>query len=260
MLRSMLGIEDPGEAAPWAGAKPGGGKTGSAAGVIDYFEKQGWTKEQAAGIAANLSRESGFNPRSVGDNGAAYGIGQWHPDRQAAFKEQFGHDIRESSLEEQLAFVQNELTGSHQLAGRLLRKASTPEEAGSAISRYYEAPGNVEGEAAQRAQLARQLFGGGATVNGGSGTDPRIAEGRRRQAEYFAAARQALLPYRDKIPNFDAKLGPAPSTVASSAPVINHDTDINIFGNADQAAQTAIVNAQYDTYAAAVRNNLPRTR
>jgi len=231
--------------------------------IVDYFEKQGWSREQAAGIAANLSREnSGFNPKLLGDGGSAIGIAQWHPDRRAAFKEQFGHDIRESSLEEQLAFVQFELTkGSRQLAGRMLRKSTSPEDAGSIVSRYYEGPKDVEGEASQRAQLARQLLGRGATVNGGSSTDPRIVEAKRRQEEYFAPVRQALLPFQNVIPNFNARLGPSPATVASAAaPVINHDTDINIFGNADKAAQTAIVNSQYDVYAAAVRNNLPRTR
>jgi len=223
ILRGVFGIEDPGEAAPWAGAKPGGGKAGSASasGIIDYFEKQGWTKEQASGIAANLSRESNFNPRAIGDNGSAFGIAQWHPYRQAAFKEQFGKDIRESTLEEQLAFVQFELTkGSRQFAGRLLKKAGSPEEAGSIVSRFYEAPGNVEGEAAQRAQLAA-----------------------RQMARIMGA-----------------NIAPSPIQTAGAAVTINHDTDINIFGNADKTAQQAITNAQYDIYAQAVRNNLPRTR
>jgi Phage tail lysozyme len=239
MLRSALGIEDPGEAASWAGAKPG--KIGSASSIVDYFVSQGWSREQAAGIAANLLRESGFNSGSSGDHGQAFGIAQWHPDRQADFKEKFGHDIRESTLEEQLAFVQHELTnGNEQFAGAKLRQARTAQEAGATVSQYYERPG-VAGEAARRAQLADQLLGGGGTGNGGNVIDPHILEGRRRQAEALAATRQALLPLRDKIPNFDAVLGPAPSTVASAAPVINHDTDINIYGNVDQTAQQAIV-------------------
>jgi hypothetical protein len=109
-------------------------------------------------------------------------------------------------------------------------------------------------------QIGDHLFGSPSSQPGGGTIDPRVLEGERRQAEVVAAARQALLPYKNFIPNFDARLGPAPSAVASSAPIINHDTDINIFGNADKTAQTAIVNAQYDIYAQAVRNNLPRTR
>jgi hypothetical protein len=252
-LRSMFGIEDPGEAAPWAGAKPGGGKAGSASGIIDYFVSQGWSREQAAGIAANLSAESKFNPRSVGDGGSAYGIAQWHPDRQAAFKEKFGHDIRDSTLEEQLAFVQHELTqGREQFAGAKLRQARTAQEAGATVSQYYERPGDVAGEAARRAQFAGQLLGGGATVNaaaGGERPEVRAALERNQQA-VLAAQRMAQV--------FNRPTTPPPS--AAPAPVINHDTDINIYGNVDQTAQTAIVNSQYDVYAAAIRNNLPRTR
>jgi hypothetical protein len=239
------------------GPADGGGAPVSKKGdeIVDYFEKQGWTKAQASGIAANLSREnSGFDPKLLGDGGSAIGIAQWHPDRQAAFKEKFGHDIRESSLKEQLAFVQYELTGgSRQLAGRQLRKASSPEEAGSIVSRYYEGPKDVEGEASKRAQLARQLFGGGATANADGGSAPGVNPG-------LEAAQRMKVQALQMAQIFGARLGPAPSTVSASAPIINHDTDINIYGNADKAAQQAIVNSQYDIYSQAVRNNLPRTR
>ncbi|SPB14882.1 phage tail protein [Caballeronia novacaledonica] len=70
----------------------------------------GWLREQAAGLAANLNIESGLRPDITGDNGAAYGIGQWHPDRQGEFKRVFGHEIRGSTLEEQLQFENHELT------------------------------------------------------------------------------------------------------------------------------------------------------
>ena len=59
---------------------------------------------------------------------------------------------------------------------------------------------------------------------------------------------------------FNTNLSPSPLQTAGATVTINHDTDINIFGNADKAAQTAIVNSQYDLYSQAVRNNLPRTR
>jgi hypothetical protein len=215
-LRKLLGIEDPNEPAPWA---PGGEFKGTkkALSAIEYFQKQGWSREQASGIAASLNRESNVNPQAVGDNGQAYGIAQWHADRQAAFKEKFGHDIRQSTLEEQLAFVQHELTqGREQFAGAKLRQAKTPEEAGATVSQYYERPADAAGEASRRALTARSLF--------------------------------------------DAPLAPSPIQAAGAAVTINHDTDINIFGNADKAAQTAITNSQYDIYSQAVRNNLPRTR
>jgi hypothetical protein len=216
-LRKLLGIEDPNEPAPWA--KGGEFKgTKSALSAVEFFEKQGWTKEQAAGIAANLNAESKFNPKAVGDGGAAFGIAQWHPDRQAEFKKQFGKDIRESTIEEQLAFVQHELTqGRERFAGAALKGAKTAEEAGSLVSRLYERPLAVAEAAANRALEARQLFN-------------------------------------------NSRITPSPIQSAGAGVTINHDTDINLFGNTDKTAQTAITNAQYDIYAQAVRNNLSRVR
>jgi hypothetical protein len=59
---------------------------------------------------------------------------------------------------------------------------------------------------------------------------------------------------------FATSLAPSPLQTAATNVTINHDTDINLYGNTDQAGQTAISNSQSEIYAAAVRNNLPRTR
>lgn len=128
--------------------------------VVDYYMKQGWSRAQALGIAANLMKESGLNSRATGDNGAAYGIGQWHADRQAAFEKWAGHSIQGSSLNDQLAFVQYELTrGNETGAGARLQTATNAAEAGAIVSRYYERPANADGEAAARGALANKLDG-----------------------------------------------------------------------------------------------------
>lgn len=49
--------------------------------AINYFMKNGLTKEQAAGIVGNLHAESKFNTSILGDNKTSYGIAQWHGDR-----------------------------------------------------------------------------------------------------------------------------------------------------------------------------------
>jgi hypothetical protein len=123
-----------------------------------YFQAQGWTKEQAAGLAANIKSESNFSPSAVGDSGKAYGLAQWHPDRQAEFKKKFGKDIKGSSLEDQLAFMHHELTaGNEQGAGNRLKKATSAADAAGVVSRYYERPKDTEGEAAKRGALAPQV-------------------------------------------------------------------------------------------------------
>jgi hypothetical protein len=159
-----------GEEVPTPAATPGTSTTGAAgaatggsgqAAAMAYFQAQGWSKEQAAGLAANISRESNFNPAAVGDNGKAYGIGQWHPDRQAEFKKRFGKDIQGSTLEEQMAFMQYELTqGNERKAGNILRGTTGAAEAAAAVSTHYERPADKAGEAAKRGQLALAMLGG----------------------------------------------------------------------------------------------------
>lgn len=145
----------------------------------DYFKKfftdRGWSPEQAAGITANLMSESGGRQNAIGDNGSAFGLGQWHSDRQAAFAKWAGHDIRLSTLDEQLAFVNYELTqGGEQSAGRALRGAKTAQDAGSIVSRQYERPADATGEASRRGSYAASILGipgasRAATAAGGGG-------------------------------------------------------------------------------------------
>lgn len=133
-------------------------KPGNSLDPVNFFMGMGWTKEQAAGIVANLKHESALNPSAVGDGGKAYGIAQWHPDRQANFKKWAGKDIRQSSLEEQLAFVNYELTqGAEQKAGNLLRASTNAQQAGAIVSRHYERPAQADAEALKRANTAVQV-------------------------------------------------------------------------------------------------------
>lgn len=131
---------------------------GSTQDAVNFFVSKGWTKEQAAGIVANLKHESNLNPTAVGDSGKAVGIAQWHPDRQAAFKAQYGKDLSQATLQEQLEFVNFELTkGSEQKAGALLRASTNAQQAGQIVSRNYERPLAADVEAAKRGATAVQI-------------------------------------------------------------------------------------------------------
>lgn len=124
---------------------------------VDAFMRMGWTREQALGIVANIQRESGgnstaFNPEG-GGNGA-YGLAQWRGSRQTDFKAWAGKDLRESTREEQLAFINHELrSGKETAAGRSLSGATTAEDAARVVSSQYERHNNL-GEDQQRALLA----------------------------------------------------------------------------------------------------------
>lgn len=158
-----------------AGGKPATGAGGEQQAVA-FFMARGWTREQAIGLAANLKAESNFNPGAVGDSGKAYGIAQWHPDRQAAFKARYGKDIKGSTLDEQMEFVHWELTqGSEKGAGARLRQAQSAGEAAATVSRYYERPAAADAEAAKRAQIAQGMVKG---VTGASSLSAGLPAGQ----------------------------------------------------------------------------------
>ena len=144
------------------------GKTKTTGSAYDLLRAQGWSDVHATGIVANLQAESGLNPASKGDFNKqsgkyeAYGIGQWHADRQADFKKIYGKDIRGSSLTEQLKFLTYEMRrGKEKSAGRKLLATNTYSEAGQAVSRFYERPGDIEGQTNYRGRLAAKLGASG---------------------------------------------------------------------------------------------------
>ncbi|CAB3636818.1 hypothetical protein CEY09_14470 [Achromobacter marplatensis] len=154
---------------------PGGTTDPKILDIAQKFMGMGWTKEQASGIAANILQESGGNPFSVGDGGKAYGIGQWHPDRQEDFKRVFKRDIRDSTLDDQLKFFDWELRngpGQQRVAGDLLSRATDANRAAAIVSQYHERPKDVEGEKYKRGIMADRIFGamtGGAAASGQAG-------------------------------------------------------------------------------------------
>jgi hypothetical protein len=109
--------------------------------AVAYLQSKGWTAAQAQGIVGNFQQESGVNlsTNATGDGGQAYGIAQWHPDRQANFQKQYGFPIQQASLSQQLEFVNYELTqGSEKAAGAKIRATKTPGEAAAVTDQYYE--------------------------------------------------------------------------------------------------------------------------
>ena len=118
--------------------KIGKDEAGSAKQAIDFFMSKGWSKEQAIGLAANIQAESNFKTNATGDSGKAYGLAQWHPDRQQRFQEIYGKDIRDAGFQEQLAFIDWELNNTEKGAGNRLRGATSPESAAAIVDQFYE--------------------------------------------------------------------------------------------------------------------------
>lgn len=130
---------------------------------IQAMMRMGWTREQATGVVANLIAESSGRADAVGDNGQAYGLAQWHPDRQARFKAWTGKDIRDATRDEQLAFINYELRGPEKKAGYMLQQTTTAEHAARAFNTHFERPKDIPGQNAKRAAIASAI--GNPTVN-----------------------------------------------------------------------------------------------
>ena len=142
--------------------------------AMNSLMNMGYSESQAAGLVANFSAESGLNPGLTGDSGQAYGIGQWHPDRQALFAKRFGHSIVGSSLGEQLQFSDYELHTTERGALGHLQTAGSASAAGDAVSRYYERPRAVDDAAFNRAQLATDLFNNFKPGEGAPGASGKV--------------------------------------------------------------------------------------
>lgn len=137
-----------------------GGSSSIAAGrsIQSFFMRNGYTSEQAAGLVANLSQESGFNPDKPGDNGTAYGMGQWHSDRQADYLRLYHHRMQDvhgdQARDEQLNFMMWELKNRSYLGDSQLRRAGTASQAAAIASVDYFRPGKTQAD--QLAEMQRR--------------------------------------------------------------------------------------------------------
>lgn len=128
--------------------------------AMAFFEDNGWTKEQAAGIVGNLMHESGLNPdQHQLNDGPAYGLAQWENPRKRdlfRFAEKTGKP--ESDLDTQLQFIQHELNTSEAAAARRLRAAQVVDEATTVFCVWYERPSKPH--LASRLGYARKIYNG----------------------------------------------------------------------------------------------------
>ena len=105
--------------------------------VEDQLRKSGKFNDiQLLGIKSNLERESGMQYNVIGDNGAAYGLGQWHGARQPKDKSLAGQtNLLLNSLS---TFDRNHWVGKENYEGFM--NARTPEEAHYYLAAGYERP------------------------------------------------------------------------------------------------------------------------
>lgn len=107
--------------------------------IYDHLKSRGYSDAQIAGIMGNLKEESQFNPFAINPNDRgkeSYGIAQWRGERLDALRSFSG--TKYPNLDQQLAFMDHELSTTHKRAANGVRNASNASEAAQAWGSYYE--------------------------------------------------------------------------------------------------------------------------
>ena len=157
-------------------AANGAGISSNASYAMNYFISRGWSIQQAAGIVGNLQAESGKNLSlsAVGDGGKAFGIAQWHPNRRTVYERTFGKPWAQTSLDDQLGFIQWELNNSDNVSGNLnknagtaLRNSTTVSQAATIFDAQYERSSGAHRQ--KRIDNAEALYIDWVTTSAGAG-------------------------------------------------------------------------------------------
>ena len=189
-----------------------GGSTSSAYGakqdvVYNKLKSLGYSTASAAGIMGNLQAESGFNPTVVGDNGAAYGLAQWHNYGKRSgrwlnmsnYAKSIGSNY--DNLEAQTAFLDKELDPSSQYKDSIaanaiqsmfggisgLKNSNDFKKVAEIIMTKYERPADQSSSAiAGRQAKAEAIYnyyknGGGTTITGTNSTGSSNGNNTLRQ-------------------------------------------------------------------------------
>lgn len=106
--------------------------------IRNHFKsKYNFTDEQISGIVGVLFTESGLDPNIRRKGGTDSGLAQWVGPRLKEFKKIYGKEVIESTVDEQLDFMDYELRNSYNIVDKI-KEAKTPEEAADVWLRGYE--------------------------------------------------------------------------------------------------------------------------
>lgn len=120
--------------------------------AMNYFTAKGYPKHIAAGIAANIEHESGFNANTKGDGGRAKGYAQWHPDRYDPLAKLYDLTTAQGNFDA----IDHELHSTEKGALTALMGAKTASDAARLFDRRYERSAGLTTE--QRMKTANSLY------------------------------------------------------------------------------------------------------
>ena len=171
MGQKIFGTTEP----PKVSAVDGTAANKIAAGLIELGVKN---PEAIAGFMGGIYGESRFDPKAKNDlGGGHYGIAQWGKTRQGEFERLFGKPIQQSTIDEQVRFMQYELQNKEQGTLKQLLAAKS-REAGVQANLGYERPFTQDMSDAQRkAEFDRRLSHAGnirVDVSSSAGSDINV--------------------------------------------------------------------------------------
>ena len=188
-LATVLGGGAPDAVQPVAPAAPvapkiSGSAETKAQSIVSGLIKRGIDPKVASAAAGNFLIESSFdNTNGTGDNGTAFGLGQWRNERFDALKKTAGQRGWQD-LEAQLDHTAAELKGSHRGAYDAALAAPDASSAALAFMNKFEIPSRAAAAESgpRRAAAAARFhsqFGGGSTpvpaaVAGGNPSPQRV--------------------------------------------------------------------------------------
>jgi hypothetical protein len=171
--------------------------------ILKYLMERGqYTREQASGIIGNLYQESRLDHTS--DNGLGYhGIAQWGGSRLKDFKEKYGKEVLQSSLQEQLDFLIHELKGKYKKVDQKIKASANVKDSSLIFRKEYEKPGEHEAMQGKRDAYAQSVYEGNKLegTNTSNVSDTSSSTNEEETSTTFDAIIQAL----KTLPNTDTK-------------------------------------------------------
>ncbi|MFM0614483.1 phage tail tip lysozyme [Paraburkholderia nemoris] len=138
------------------GAGGGAGARPTMNDLVQYLVSRGMPPNEAIGIAANAQGESSLDPTNVNKKSGAAGLMQWlSQDRVAAFVGRYGTTPDKAPWQTQMDFIMDD-PGERKRLVNAVFGASTAQQYGEAISKRFEAHGNIA-EDMRRGQFAQQF-------------------------------------------------------------------------------------------------------
>jgi hypothetical protein len=158
---------------------PGGSDLGGDA-AFKFWKSKGFSDAGAAGMVAQEQHEGGFNPRAVGDGGAAQGLFQWHSGRREAIMAKTGIDISTATATQQREAMYLEMKDKIDgLAGKAfdaIRTATDPKAAAALGVNYVERPLDRVTNDRVRGATAADWYNKAQMAGGGEAGGPQIAQ------------------------------------------------------------------------------------